>query len=620
MEFFRTTSASPIRKHFSTPQIEESPKISKKPNNCVYPERESLFSSSESYHSNLFGKMGLGFLIFLVVLFFTNCREDKKSPQSTGDRFAIATDHPLASQVGQEIFQRGGNVVDSYVAASFVISVVRPQSTGLGGGGFALVDLVKNQDVLAFDFRERAPYLSTRGMYRNSQSNPTADKDSLFGYRSVAVPGMVKGLLEIHSRFGELPLEDVLMPALRIAEEGFTVYGNLEESIAKAVPDMNSAMKDVFLPGGKPLKRGDILIQKDLAKTILGIMKNGEKEFYQGETADQIHRTMLTEGGILRKKDLASYRVKVADPIRTDYRGHEIIGFPPPSSAIFLFRALKILEKEDLKNLYSRDKISYYSFLIEAMGIAYQDRSEYGGDPDFVKIPSDRLLSSDTTHSSFLRIKDKLSSQKGKIIETKPPTSIPETMESYNTTHITVTDREGNTVSSTHSINYTFGSRVMIPQTGIIMNDTMDDFVTDPDKPNAYGLVGGKANSISPGKTPLSSMSPTIVKKDGKTVFSLGAPGGSFIITSVLNTILHRIDLGMDPLESVQHPRLHFQFSPDIVFLDIGMEEEQKKLEKLGYKTKIFGNKGKVFLTEILPSGKIIAVSDPRGQGAPSSF
>lgn len=559
---------------------------------------------------------------YLLILSFLSCTEIWNPNYKIGKKFAIATDHPLASEAGRDIYKSGGNYVDAYVAASFVISVVRPQSTGLGGGGFAIVHSAKDQDTKTFDFRERAAKLSKKKMYLD-ENGKVIGKESLFGYRSVAVPGFVLGMLELHSKYGHLPIAQVLEPAYRIAKDGFEVYPDLESAIEKSQKEMNPAMKKVFLPDGKPLKKGSLLVQKDLAETIQRIIKNGELEFREGESIQKIVQSMKDNFGILSMEDFHNYKVKIQDPIHIKYRGLDIYSQPPPSSAVFLFQILLILEKENLLSLKESSPVSYYQFLAEAMRLGYKDRSLFGGDPEFTKISVPDLLKESRIKEYYETIQSSIAEQ-NKMDSLNDnsilPKNVPETLESYNTTHISIIDREGNSVSSTHSVNYIFGSRILVPGTGIILNDTMDDFAISPNASNAYGLIGGEANSIAPGKTPLSSMSPILVFQDSKIKYAIGAPGGSFIPNAILQTLVNRWDLKQSIFQAVASPRIHHQYSPDLLFAEEDLKSSLKKLEDKSYTIKYTTSRAKVFYVERGEDGRLHAVSDPRGQGVPSVY
>ena len=451
--------------------------------------------------------------------------KDKAKLWTRSNLYGIASDAKEASDVGAEMFQAGGNIVDSAVAISFVLSVIRPQSTGLGGGGFLLLHL--NGKTRAFDFRERAPQLASRDMYLGKNAQP---KDSLLGPRSVAVPGTIAGLLDIHKGFGKLELKRVLAPAIRLAENGFPVYASLAQAIKKNYKEMSDAMLLVFAPNNKILREGDLLRQRDLAKTIKVLAKKGKKAFYNrnGDIARDFIKYMSkykssSNGALIQAQDLENYRVLRPKPLEIKYKGKRVVTFPPPSSGIFLLSMLKMLEPFPLKEIYQKNRARYYHILIRAMNVAYRDRARYGGDSRFSSIPVHSLLEK-LLQPKPLEINSKFISQSGFG-------KVPE--ESYETTHFSIIDKEGNGLSSTQSVNYSFGSRAMIPNWGIVLNDTMDDFSKSPGVANVYGLIGGKANEIAGGKTPLSSMSPTFIFDKAKLNLAVGAPGGSYIITAI---------------------------------------------------------------------------------------
>jgi gamma-glutamyltranspeptidase/glutathione hydrolase len=592
------------------------------------------------------GAFRIGFFLILapfVLLPFLNCKSESKYQK--GSEFVIATDHPLASAAGLEIHRKGGNLIDSYVAASFAISVLRPQSTGLAGGGFLLYHKPTEQRTYAFDFRERAPQSAYPSMYLDGSGN-LVENASLFGAKSIAVPGNVKGWLELHEKFGLLSREEVLGPAIRLAEEGFTVYEDLANAIEKSKREMNEAMRLVFFPAGRALRAGDVLVQKDLAITLKKLVRFGAEEFYSGETASKISYYIKANRGYIELSDLRQYRVLERTPIRAEIAGREFVGFPPPSSGVFLFEILALMSRLDSgfflnpeSDSISDLKIEYYSrYLIESMRQGYFDRSVYGADPDFSSVPVDEILDASLLNKKAQRIRAFIQSQDAQVdnrvgvdpIRWDPKFlpggsgvsqkgSMPAKLESYNTTHISILNGSGEAISSTHSINYIFGSRLMIPGTGLIMNDTMDDFVADPSKENAYGLIGGKANQIEPGKTPLSSMSPTFLMNGNRVEISIGAPGGSFIPNAIINTLLNRLRKKMHPLDAVAAPRIHHQYSPDTVFLDEELSPDLEFLARYGYSLKFTPNRAKVFYVERDSDGVLHAVSDPRGQGIPVS-
>ena len=477
-----------------------------------------------------------------------------------------------------------------------------------------------NGKSMAFDFRERAPLRAHPNLYRLADKKSTrkgkqvflSSRDSLLGPPSVAVPGMIAGLLRIHKEYGKLKLPQLMEPAIKLAEEGFIVYKSLSEAIEASYADMDENMRLIFAPPphNKKLKAGQRLFQKDLAKSLRLIAKQGRKSFYKrdGKIAGALLQYMRQRKGLIQAEDLEGYRVFKREPLWSSYRGYRLATMPPPSSGVFLLSMLKMLEAFPLQELYQKERSRYYQILIEAMRQGYKDRSLYGGDTRFVKMPIKRLLSPTalriTPASTFAR--------EGQSPKTKSRKS----SGSYETTHFSIMDHKGNALSSTQSINYRFGARVMIPNWGIILNDTMDDFSKAPGKANVYGLIGGKANAIFGGKTPLSSMSPTLVFDKKGVCLALGAPGGSHIITAVLQGIIHKLDLNMNPFISAARGRIHHQYQPHTVFIEEEAlkEEEQNKLKAMGYALKKAPSRAKLFIVERKGSA-LIGASDPRGDG-----
>ena len=510
-------------------------------------------------------------LIYIPILSCSNPIVTRNQPiQGIGTKYMISTDHPLATKAGLEVLEKGGNLFDAFVAASFAISVVRPQSTGLMGGGFAVL---YRKQFYAFDFRERAPQLAQSKMYLDANGKPT--QNSLKGFLSIAVPGNVKGLALIHKRFGKLPFSDVLAPSLRYARDGFEVYGDLESAVRSAWKDFNPEAKQIFKSPTsesmeKPISSGEILVQKDLAETISSIQKTYGECFYSGNVARIISTEVEKEKGILRKNDLVSYKVNEVKPIFLNWENMRLATMPLPSSGVFLFQMLKASSDKNWIQDEKEDPKNFYLGLVTIMKNAYANRWKYGSDPKFSGIDTNSLL------------KDKV-----------------------NTTHISLLDSEGNGISSTQSINYSFGSRVVIPKTGLVANDTMDDFSVAVGVPNAYGLVGTEINAIAPNKTPLSSMSPIVGVQNGKSVLAIGAPGGSEIPTSIYQTLINYFLLNYDLAESVSRKRLHHQYKPETVF---GEFNPGFSYEKRGSRAKVFA--------VIRKDEKLIGVVDPRGQGS----
>jgi len=535
----------------------------------------------------------------------------------------VATAHPLASEAAIAILKKGGTAFDAAVAASFVISVVRPQSTGIGGGGFLLAFESKTKKTEVFDFRERAPALATRDMYVNKDGSErdhafegkVVPNASVNGHLSVGVPGLVAGLIDVHAKKGKLPLQTVMQPAISIAENGFPVYEGLVEAILrrKDILSIFPSTQKIFLPGGISLKVGNKLIQKDLAWTLKQIAQHGKDGFYKGAVADRIIAEMKKGGGILTAKDLIDYKVKYREPVIGTYRNHKIVSMPPPSSGgVHIVQMLNMLEQVQYGQ-YPHGSSESIHLLSEVMRRAFADRAEYLGDPDFVKVPVHGLISKEYAKKLFATIDQKKATPSLTI---KPGT--PQAFESPSTTHISIVDKEGNSVSSTQTINYTFGSGVVAEGTGIILNDEMDDFSKKPGTANVFGLVGNEANAVAAGKTMLSSMSPTLVfDMNDKLLFALGSPGGPRIISATLQTIINVIDHKM-PLDLAVHAaRIHHQWYPDELRVESSTltGEVAKSLELLGHKIDTGQAIGDVQAVGITAKGLLIGVSDTRSEG-----
>lgn len=520
----------------------------------------------------------------------------------------ISTDSREASRAGLEIYKKGGNAVDVAIAASFAVSVTRPQSTGIGGGGFLLLHNSRDRKTYAFDFRERAPRSASRDMYKEKPK-----EDSLLGYRSVGVPGTVAGLVKVQKQFGKLSLQEVMAPAIRLAEVGFPIYEDLREAIQESSEDMSPGMKEIFIPKGKMPNTGDILIQKDLAKTLRIISETGEREFYNGRIAQSLGRLMREQGGSVFETDLARYQVRESPPLEIEYRGYKIRTMVPPSSGVHMLTMLRMLETKKLKELYKSSKADYYHFLAEVMRRGYSDRAVIGGDPNYTNVPISLLLSPEYALA--------------KISDFQPGLSTPSSVylnrlnlrtESPQTTHISVVDSEGNAVSTTQSVNYRFGAAVILDGYGFVLNDTMDDFSRSPGEPNVYGLIGAEANSIRPGKTPLSSMSPTIVMKDDETFLVTGAPGGSYIVNAVLQSLLFNLDFQLTLYESVAKARIHHQFFPDALYIEGAAMDTavSNQLKSKKHEIRVGPNFAKLFSVK-REKGVLYGAADPRGDGVP---
>lgn len=504
----------------------------------------------------------------------------------------VVAAHPIAAEAGAAMLEKGGNAADAAVAASFAISVVRPQSTGIGGGGFLLYYDRSEKDTHVLDFRERAPKAATRNMFVGSPKGAlrkvtykgkVVPSPSMNGHLSVAIPGLVRGLVEFHKKFGSLKLSDVMAPAIRAATLGFPVYPTLASALdeRKDILGLYESSRKIFFKEGRPLRQGETLIQKDLAETLTEISEQGDAVFYQGSIAEKIVAEMKDGGGIVSAGDLAGYATRQRTVLKSVYRGQSVLAMPPPSSGgVHLIEMLNMLEGDNLKAL-GHGSVAYNHLLAEVMRRAFADRAVYLGDPDFVKVPVDTLVSK--AHAKKLRAsirKDRASSS----AELHNP--VISTNESSSTTHISVVDRSGNAVSTTQTINYLFGSCVVAEGTGIVLNDEMDDFASAPGTPNAFGLIQGESNAIAPGKTPLSSMTPTIlVDSSGDVQMVVGSPGGPKIINAVLQTILNVTDFDMPLLDAVHAYRIHHQWLPDQIRFEKGglQPAEHTGLTQLGH-------------------------------------
>lgn len=529
-----------------------------------------------------------------------------------GRRFMIASDSAEASAAALETYRAGGNVVDAVIAASFAICVTRPQSTGLAGGGFMLLHLAESRRTLAFDFRERAPAGATRDMYLGPDGKPDP-RAALFGPRAVAVPGNVRGFVEIQREFGKLPLTAVLAPAIRLAREGFPMYPDLAASIADAREDMDDAMRAVFLPGGTIPEVGATFVQTDLAGALETIGASAGASFYEGEIADALDRYMRAHGGVLRKSDLLAYRMLRPAPLWTEYRGRRLATMSAPSSGVFLFQALHMSAGADSAEHFARDRRAFYHRSAEILRRIFFQRARYGGDARFFAAPPDL---SDPAYAA--RLAADIESERATSSATLGAAGPREAHDSPETTHISVMDSNGDAASTTHSINYRLGARVMLPGYGLVLNDTMDDFSAAPGQANVYGLVGGEANSIAPGKTPLSSMAPTLVFENDAVRYALGAPGGSRIISSLYMTLRYALDLGDPAYVAVARGRIHHQYAPDTLFAEEAAVPPalREALAGMGHAVRAAEIPAKVFLVE-RKADRLIGVSDPRGDGRP---
>ena len=508
----------------------------------------------------------------------------------------VVSVHELASRAGVEIMQAGGNAVDAAVATGFALAVVHPPAGNLGGGGFMLVRMADGK-VHFLDYREKAPAAATADMFLDAKGN-VIDGASEYGYKAIGVPGSVAGMVYAEQKYGKLTLKQVMAPAIRLAREGYALsWGEARDLRDDEYLGKFAESRRIFQRDGNYYQPGDIFRQPDLARTLERIAAKPD-DFYHGALARELAAAMQKGGGLITADDLAHYEVKEREPVRGTYRGYEIISAPPPSSGgTVLIESLNIVEGYDLAKLGDRSAQSIH-YMAEAFRRAFFDRAEFLGDPDFSKIPVAQLIdkkyaaawgeSIDADHASASKQlkRPAIFNELEQYAAAHPQPQV--NHESQHTTHYSVVDAEGNAVAVTTTINDWFGSRVTAEGLGFLLNDEMDDFSTKPGVPNADGLIQGAANAIGPGKRPLSSMTPTIVVRDGKTFLVLGSPGSSKIITTVANVLMGVVDYGMNIQEAVNAPRFHNQWLPDVLNVERWFSPDTvQMLQKMGYNVEI---------------------------------
>jgi gamma-glutamyltranspeptidase/glutathione hydrolase len=500
-------------------------------------------------------------------------------PLESNAGMVVSAQH-VASEVGAEVLRRGGNAIDAAVAVGYALAVTHPCCGNLGGGGFLVIHLADGRNRF-INFRERAPLAASAGMFLDAHGNPVADR-SVNGYLAVGVPGTVRGLETARSEYGTRPLAELMAPAIRIAEEGFT----LTQGDVDVLADATAAFRDqpnvaaIFLDHGEALKPGARLVQRELGASLRAIATGGPDAFYHGAIAEKIVAASRAHGGLLTAEDFTGYTATEAAPIECSYRGYTIIAAPPPSSGgVIICEMLRVLEAYPLRDWGFRSSEEVH-VMTEAMRHGYRDRNTLLGDPAFIDNPVARLISQ--PHADQIRAQI----LPGRATPSSALRGGGAAPEKATTTHYSVADRFGNAVSATYTINDDFGAKVIAGDTGFFLNDEMDDFTAKPGSPNLFGLVQGTANAIAPGKRPLSSMSPIIVLKDGKPLLVVGSPGGARIITTVLEVLVNVIDHGMTLQEAIDAPRIHHQWLPDT----LGAEpfalsrDTERVLTRMGYK------------------------------------
>lgn len=525
----------------------------------------------------------------------------------------VASQERLASAVGVDILKRGGNAVDAAVAVGFALAVTLPRAGNLGGGGFMLVHLAKTGETVAIDYREVAPAASTPTMFLGPNGEPDPQKSRESGL-SVGVPGTVRGLALAVEKYGsgKFTLAQLIEPAAKLAREGIPVEDDLADSLPGAMGRMSKfpSSMAIFAKDGKPLSRGATLVQPDLASTLEAIRQQGPDAFYKGRVAEQIVAAVREKGGIMTVEDMANYKAVVRPAVTGKYRGYTLASMPPPSSGgVHLVQILNILEGYDLKAMGAGSAASLHA-LAEAMKPAYADRATFLGDPDRVKVPVKGLTSKAYAEKQRAKI-DLAKATKADDIKAGDP--LPH--ESDQTTHYSVVDSEGNAVANTYTLNFSYGMGMVAAGTGVLLNNEMDDFSAKPGAQNAYGLVGSDANSVHPGARPLSSMTPTILFKDGKPFLVTGSPGGSRIISTTLQVVTNVVDFGMNLAEAVAAPRIHHQWKPDALLVEPGLSPDTLKLlAERGQNIRPGATSGSAN-SILLQGGWLQGAADPRQRG-----
>lgn len=536
--------------------------------------------------------------------------EGERFHPASANHGMVATSHTLATEVALKVLEDGGNAVDAAVTAGFALAVTQPRSGNIGGGGFMLVSKGDGSEPEAIDYREKAPSGATETMYQD-ESGEVVQNRSRFTHLAAGVPGTVAGFAMALERHGTLPLKQALSPAIKLAREGFIVPQRFSEGLEQARERLQrwpATLATFYKEDGSTWQAGERFRQPELADTLQRIADKGVKGFYEGETAQLIVDEMEKHGGLITQQDLEEYQPVVRNPVHGNYRGYDIYSMSPPSSGgTHIVQILNILEGYPIQEL-GHNSAETIHYMAEAMKLAYADRSEYLGDTDYVDVPLKGLTSKSYAEELRQGIKPDEARPAGEIRYGQPPG-----YESPETTHFSVVDKWGNAVSNTYTINFSYGSGITVQGAGFLLNNEMDDFSAKQGVPNAYGLIGGEANKVEPGKRMLSSMSPTIVRKDGRNFLVTGSPGGSRIITTTLQVIMNVIDHGMNIQTAVSAPRIHHQWLPDEIRIEQGINPDTVRLlESRGHKVVSKSAMGAIQSIMIGEDGTLFGGADPR--------
>lgn len=552
-------------------------------------------------------------LLLLLTLSATQYRLEARTPVHSKHAMVVA-EEPIATDVGVAVLKAGGNAVDAAVAIGFALAVTHPAAGNIGGGGFMLARFADGRSYF-LDFRERAPAKASRDMYLDESGKPT--RDSIEGWRAAGVPGTVRGLEMAHKKLGRKSWRELVQPSVDLAANGFTVSYPFSRSLeSDRILSQFSESRRIFVNGGKGFQTGDKLVQPELARVLDRIAKQGSKDFYEGETARKLAAGMAANGGLITLDDLKNYKAVERTPLVGRYKGYDILTAPPPSSGgIGILQMLGMLELSgyEKNGLHSAAEIHYVA---EAMRRFYADRSKHFGDPDFFRVPASSLL--DPAYIASRRAS--INPDRATSSESLSPGVFAAGKESGQTTHFSIVDAEGNAVSLTYTLNGSYGSGVTVPGLGFLLNNEMDDFAAKPGEPNMFKLVQGEGNAIQPGKTPLSSMTPTIVTKDGELFLVVGGPGGGRIISSVLQVMLNVIDFGLNVQDAIDRPRFHHQWQPDVISMEAGFSPDTiRLLESRGHKVDASISVARIEAIHIL-GGWIQGGADGRGYGKAEGY